>query len=367
MKVLMWSELFWRHHGGVETFCEKLVDGLSARGFEFTVITSDWNSQPEEESRNGVKIVRLPLRESFAGNLKLFAMCKRRIQEVKNEFKPDLSHVNVSGPSFIHHLTTLNAHPHPTAVTLHFYMPAAADPEGAIGKLFRVADWVNAVSLHSLRHMTESCPWIGEKSSVIYNALPLPAVSPSPIRWDEPRVLSFGRMVLEKGFDLSLEAFREIHLQHPGARYQLIGSGPDLEHFQALSSKLDLGERVEFSGHLSTEKLFQAIDRAAMVVVPSRHRECFGLVALEAMQMARPVIASRSGGMVEVVKHDETGQLVDREDVQSLARSMDFYLSNPEIAARHGEAGLKRAKRKFAIEPMLDSYERLFRKLTNRA
>jgi glycogen(starch) synthase len=97
--------------------------------------------------------------------------------------------------------------------------------------------------------------------------------------------------------------------------------------------------------------------------MPSRWEEAFGLVALEAALMARPVVATRVGGLPEVVLDGETGLLVQKDDSGALARAVGFLLDHPEQAMSMGNAGRLRAKEVFSLARYVDAYDTLYRRL----
>jgi len=100
-----------------------------------------------------------------------------------------------------------------------------------------------------------------------------------------------------------------------------------------------------------------------VVVMPSRWEETFGLVALEAALMGRPVVVTRAGALPEVVAHGETGLVVDKEDDQGVAEAVAFLLENPEKARRMGEAGRERALRNFGLQACIGRYDELYRRI----
>jgi glycosyltransferase involved in cell wall biosynthesis len=104
------------------------------------------------------------------------------------------------------------------------------------------------------------------------------------------------------------------------------------------------------------------INRATVVVVPSR-RESFGLVAVEAALLERPVVAARVGGLPEIVVHDETGLLVEPDDSAALADAMAFLLDNPPMARRMGARARTRAQRLFAVGSQSDAYVELYERI----
>src|SRR5207244_8567887 len=111
-------------------------------------------------------------------------------------------------------------------------------------------------------------------------------------------------------------------------------------------TELGLLNCIEFLGSVPPEKVAHLIDEATLVVMPSR-LEGFGLVALEAALMARPVVAARVGGLPEVVLHEQTGLLVAANDSQALAQAIVRLLEYPNIARQMGRAARDWARQKF--------------------
>jgi glycosyltransferase involved in cell wall biosynthesis len=115
---------------------------------------------------------------------------------------------------------------------------------------------------------------------------------------------------------------------------------------------------VRFLGHVVPVQ--QAIERASIVVVPSLG-EGFGMVALEAMERARPVIAAEIGGLGDIVRHGETGLLVAPAEVEPLRQAIVELALDPERAAAMGAAGRRRAAEHFLESRAIDRTELLYR------
>jgi glycosyltransferase involved in cell wall biosynthesis len=108
------------------------------------------------------------------------------------------------------------------------------------------------------------------------------------------------------------------------------------------------------------------MNRATAVLMPSRW-EPFGLVALQAAQMARPVIASRIDGLREVVVHGQTGFLVPPEDPAALADAIAGLLGDAEQASAMGRAAQQRARETWPWISHVDAYEELYADALGRA
>jgi glycosyltransferase involved in cell wall biosynthesis len=159
-----------------------------------------------------------------------------------------------------------------------------------------------------------------------------------------PRLLCVGRLVPIKGHIVLLRAFAEARREVPELQLEIAGRGPLEPALKALVRELGISDSVHFLGHVNP--IQDAIERAAMVVVPSMG-EGFGMVALEAMERARPVIAAAVGGLGELVRDGETGILVAPADPAPLRDAIVTLAGDRELAGRMGEAGRRRALSRF--------------------
>jgi glycosyltransferase involved in cell wall biosynthesis len=169
---------------------------------------------------------------------------------------------------------------------------------------------------------------------------------------DELLVGVFGRLVRQKGVDVLLDAFAAVQPRQPEARLIVVGDGPLRADLEKRAYDLDLDGVVRFTGWIEqARRLMPACD---VIVVPSRW-EGFGLVTLEAMGHARPLIASRTSALPEIVIDGQTGVLVPPEDPAALAAAIDGLLSDKHKAEAFGLAGYKRLVSDFSIEEMVEA------------
>ena len=178
----------------------------------------------------------------------------------------------------------------------------------------------------------------------------------------EPTVVAVGRLSEEKGFDVLLRAFARVLERAPSARLVIAGDGFRRDALVAEAMALGIAASVDFPGWVDGEALTELLDRASVVVIPSR-AEGFGLVALEAALRGRAVVATDVGGLSEVVADGATGLLVPVEDPGALAGAVLGLLEDRGLARRLGEAGRARALREFSgrrhVEATVELYERL--------
>jgi glycogen(starch) synthase len=364
MRILFWSETFWPRVGGVENLAARLLPALRSNGHEFVVVTWENIRAADELSYQGIPTYRFPFFSGGRqGSLDPLLENRRQVSELKKRFAPDLVHINSYGQSVLFHINTCGAHPAPVLITLHQPLPnEPVGRESLLGNLLRTSDWITACSASVLTHTRQLLPEITPRSSVIYNGLTAPTFNPQPIPFDPPRLLCLGRLVAEKGFDLALAAFATVLHRFPNARLVIGGDGPEREKLHQQAIALGLVDSVEFAGRIPPEKVSHFIDTATLVLIPSR-LEGFGLVALEAAFMGRPVVAARVGGLPEVVAHEQTGLLVEGNQSSGVAQAIVRLLEHPELATQMGQAARERARQKFNWHRYVDDYDALYRKL----
>lgn len=173
--------------------------------------------------------------------------------------------------------------------------------------------------------------------------------TPLPAR--DARVITFvGRCSPEKGGDVLLHAVAKLHHTRD-VHLWMVGDGPHRGRWMALARRLGVSDRVRFWGWQPSPVFY--LRRSGMVVVPSR-RESFGLSALEAQWVKTPVIASRVGGLVEVVS--PWGKLVRPGDVDALAAAIESWLLDPAQAREAGERSGEWVQARFSLDAMVEGY-----------
>ena len=164
-------------------------------------------------------------------------------------------------------------------------------------------------------------------------------------------IVFIGDLSRDKGIDVLLEASRR------GGLPPLVLAGRQLEH-----TPLVLPDHVELRGLLDHAEVMALMQTARVVVVPSIVPDCCPTVVLEAMAVGRPVVATSSGGIVDLVDPGVTGLLVPPGDPTALATALAQVADDPEGAAAMGRAGLERAQL-FTASAVVGRIERLYERL----
>lgn len=365
MRVLFWSGTFWPNIGGVEVLASKVLPALRERGYEFIVVASKTHTaMPDEDRYNGIPIHRFAFHNEVTDKvLDYFIEVRQKVAALKRDFQPSLVHINIVGVDNLFHLATASAYQAPTLVTLHGKWSSQSD--SIVGHTLRAADWVAGCSAAILNEGQKLAPEITSRSSIIYNGVDAPPVLPAPLSFAAPRLLCLGRLAPEKGMDLALAAFGMIAHRFPRARLIVAGDGPARTGLEQQARDLHISRAVEFVGWIAPDHVPALINNSTMVLMPSRE-DSFPLVALEAALMSRPVIATRVGGLPEIVVHQQSGLLVDKEDSKGLAEAISFLLEKPQVAVQMGQTARRRVQTVFSWERHVDAYDALYQKLISK-
>jgi glycosyltransferase involved in cell wall biosynthesis len=181
-----------------------------------------------------------------------------------------------------------------------------------------------------------------------------------------PLLLFSGRLIQRKGVQFLLRAMPLI-LARRGVRLVITGDGHCRAEWEALSRELGLGDQVEFAGFVSNERLGELFRSCTVYVHPAIYddrgdTEGLGVVLIEALRNRKPVVASRVGGIVDVIKDGSTGLLVPEKDPEAIAAAVLRLLDDPALARRLGEEGFAHASRFFDWEAITDQLEAVYQR-----
>lgn len=182
-----------------------------------------------------------------------------------------------------------------------------------------------------------------DKYRVVLNGVDVDRFSAAP--HPQPgKILMLGRLSPQKRPDLAIEALRIVRREFPDATLDLVGKGPWKSQVEQQAVDAGLAGSVDFLG--DRNDVPELLAQAACLVLPSDYEGC-PLTVIEAMAAGVPVVATRVGGVPELVEHDRTGLLVEPGDAHALASSLCELLRDPRRARALGDAGRERARRHF--------------------
>jgi N-acetyl-alpha-D-glucosaminyl L-malate synthase BshA len=153
-----------------------------------------------------------------------------------------------------------------------------------------------------------------------------------------------------------IDIFARVQMRIP-ARLLMVGDGPQLGDATQLARSLGIADKVEFLGE--QDQVVPLLSAADVFLLPSS-QESFGLAALEAMACEVPVVASRVGGLPEVIDHGTTGFLHDQDDIQGMSESTYRLFTDESLHQQMAEAARLSARRRFCDDKIIPLYEALY-------
>lgn len=212
----------------------------------------------------------------------------------------------------------------------------------------------------------------GERVHLIYNGVDAEQYRPAApgecqamrrelgVPGDALVLMAVGSLKPLKGFDALIRAATPVLRSRHDARLVLVGDGPQRDPLQALARGQGIADQVVFAGLRDD---VHAVLRAADVLVLSSRTEVLPTVVLEAMATGLPVVATRVGGVPEIVEHERSAILASPDDESSLQAALERVVASPELRRTLGARGRAIVETRFRLERMCAEREALFAKL----
>jgi glycosyltransferase involved in cell wall biosynthesis len=396
MKILLVGHSFPRHDADpAGAFLLSLAQGQQALGHDVLVVAPHDRGLPLEDTVAGVRVVRyrygaddeetLAYRGTMAdqvlrgwgGRLRLVSFLaeqRRAVSRAIAGFAPDVVHVHWWFPGGLalwprwSRRAPLVLTSHGTDLFLVDRVPAA---RLLAGPIFRAADQVTVIST-PLVARAES---LGVRSSRL-TVIPMP-IDPSVAAAAEddgrrptggPALLLFvGRLVERKGASYAVRALTELVEAGRDVRMAIVGEGPERETLAELARVLGVADRVEMVGSVPTSEVRHWYERASVFVMPAvtdwkGEQEGFGMVIVEAMSHGVPVVASRSGGIPDIIRDGENGLLVPERDIGGLATAIGRVLDDPGLAGRLARVAREDIRNRFAPARIARGFDAVYRR-----
>lgn len=223
-----------------------------------------------------------------------------------------------------------------------------------------VSDALVAVSKHTAQILKSKNIGGRHKYCVIPNSIDLNHFhtnEPSKNRINTPRLGVIASLTHEKGIDILLQALPSLLKNHPNLHLEILGDGPLRALLYKQTQQLDLNNNVKFLGNV--ENVRARLSTFDLVVAPSR-REGLPTALLEAMAMECPVVASRIGGILELVQDEKTGILVPPENPDALGSAIDHLLQNASKCEELGRNARIVVEKRYSLKNMIQCLETLY-------
>jgi glycosyltransferase involved in cell wall biosynthesis len=374
--VVPWDQEF----GGVASVVRNLATQLSARGHTVRFFHPGESSRPlRKTARNGFpgwefdlkspSVDGHPILSRIAFLLYLIPTLLRLRALLRRE-RIDIVNIHYPVDYFVWFALSVSLAPIRLVTSIHGgdMLLGSKEPRPlrwGVRKLLRSSHAVVAPSAGYRDEALAPLPELLSRTHVIHNAVDLEGLSaaaPGPAPDGAPYLLTVAAHNQRKGIDVLLRAFESVAPRHPGLELHLVGDGPLRPLLEAQADAGGFRSRIRFLGQRLPPEVMRLLRSCRVFVLPSR-TESFGMAALEAMGCGAPVVASRVGGIPEIIEDGRHGLLVPPDDPDALAAGIGRLLDDPGLARRLGEAGAERVRAEFAAPHAGARYEALFLRL----
>lgn len=211
--------------------------------------------------------------------------------------------------------------------------------------VLRRARWVSTVCAADAAENLGYFPFLKGRLRVIPNGFALEEQAwGEPPAAEVPFILCAARLAVYKGIDILLMAWKDVCAVEPGVELLVCGRDLTHGHYPRLAQLLGISSRVRFLGEVSWPELRRLMRSSRFFVLPSRKESC-PLVVIEAMSAGKAVLATRTGGVPELVEDGKSGLLVSPQDVRALGRGLRNLLADAGLRERLGREAARAAGR----------------------
>ncbi len=395
MRILLVAHSFPRHPSDLAgSFLHALARGQQALGHEVLAVAPHDTGLPLDELVDEVRVRRyrygpdaaetLAYRGTMAdqvlrtwnGRLRILpflAAARVAVRRAVDDFAPDLVHVHWWFPGGLAVWPRIAGDP-PYVLTSHgtdlFLLDRAPAARLLAGPIFRTARETTVISTP----LVDRARALGVKRARI-TVVPMPVdplVAAEADRagapGDRDELLFVGRLVERKGAAFAIRALAELAAGGRSSRLTIVGGGPDRRMLGELAHLLGVAGRVTFTGALPPRDVRDRYRRAGILVMPAvtdwkGEQEGFGMVIVEAMAFGVPVVATRSGGIPDILRDGENGLLVAERDPAALAQAIARLADEPELAVRLAEAGRRDVRDRFAPRRIAARFDEVYQRV----
>ncbi|MBW2662024.1 MAG: glycosyltransferase family 4 protein [Deltaproteobacteria bacterium] len=353
MRILVLNYEYPPVGGGGGFVTRDILEHITNMGHEVTVITSHYKGLQRQETVNGVDIARVPV--LFRNKMEV-ASIPSMLSYFPSSFSKTVLSINGSMYDVINTHFAIPSGPTgyllskilrlPNVLSIHggdiFDPSKSLSPHkvpvlsAVVRLMLKTSDRVvaqsndtrtNAYTYYGISRQIDIIP-LGIKKPVFEKK------SRSDFDLDSDAIVfcTIGRLVKRKNIDDTLEVL-SCFKNNYNFRFLIIGEGPERNHLEGLTKRLDLIGKVRFFGNVSDEVKFQLLDLSDCYVSTAIH-EGFGLVFLEAMEIGLPVICYNRGGQNDFLEDGKTGFLVELGDRKKLAEKVLELMNDSDFCAR---------------------------------
>jgi len=379
MKIVFVTSFLGIDYGGAEVSTKLLMAKLIDKGHDIYALTTRKVQGKSERIIPVPYSNQIPKKMLTLGNSLIDRFLARNLKKKIEELNPDLLHVQdtyilpasvlADRKLGIPMVATVRNNVLDWVYDLIFSFPFSTFLKKRNKVILRCLEEVDAiisVSQYIKRELVSR--GINAKKIVpIYNLYPMFNVdryNPAEERYSKIRLFAPGFLSRYKGFFALIHAMKNITEKEEKVKLVIAGDGPERKNLERLTERLRLKKFVDFIGKVPHERIAELYLNSNIVVFPSIHPEAFGRVALEAMTFGKPVIASRVGGIPEIVKDGETGLLVPPDDGEELAKAIMTLVENEELRESMGKMGEEVTHQEFNPEKIVEQHLKVYNLVT---
>jgi glycosyltransferase involved in cell wall biosynthesis len=361
MRILVLNHEFPPVGGGGGRAAEDICRGLAEFGHEIVVLTAHLEGLPHEEKRDGYTILRVFSLRTQPYKASLLSMAAYVLaglwagHRLFRSFKPEVIHAHFAVPAgaLAWGFSWLGGVPY--VLTVHLGDVPGGVPEKTGGwfrwiypltrRIWREANRIVAVSAFTRQLALKK---YNAEIQVIPNGVDLNAVQPNLLHLnDPPRIVFAGRFMTQKNPEQVVRTLSQ--LKKVEWQCVMIGDGPLMQDVRDAVADSGLEDRFQFTGWIDPHEVLDWFDCSDILPV----------VGVQALARGLAIVASRVGGFVDLVDHDENGYLIDRENTDQFSASLFGLLSDSNRLLSFRNASLEKAKH-FDINQVVKEYEILF-------
>ena len=377
--------------GGIGTQTYLKAQGLSELGHEVHVVSASWDSTARIYSDGGAVIHRIPEPELKVPGyeestywLAYSESVAMKLHSLSQEISFDIMQFpEYGGEGFIYQTDTFRHRKARYVVQLHGPLAMFTeymgwpDPDSTLHQIgsfmertcIHHADRIIASSHNTAAYSSKRYEYPLTEISVIHSGVDIKKFIPKMHPSDDhhPKILFIGNIVGSKGIGVLVNTVLRMRKDHPMIRLRIIGKG-SLDYIRTLEKQIEEAEasnNFEIIGYVPHDQLVNHFAWCDFFVGPSTYEPGPGNVYLESMSCGKPVIACETGGTPEVVIHQETGILVQPNDIDTLQEAMNLLTYNNTLRNLLGRKARKLIEEKFSIDKYIYKVESIYKELLN--
>jgi glycosyltransferase involved in cell wall biosynthesis len=350
--------------GGTETFARELSLQLGQKGWRSVLC---FESEPPEDVAKFLSLPNVTL-EVLKGSTDFNWAAIKQLARILRRYRADILHLHFTGfvgvfPWLARLLSVRKVFFTDHSSRQENYVPARAPfwKRSLVQLINYPITKVICVSKYGCYCATTLDLLPGNRYELIYNGVDLSRVKADSGRGakfrkrfnipdDKKSIVQVSWLIPEKGIADLLEVARLVTSKRTDAQFVIVGDGPFREQFTKQANEMGLSDNVTWTGLMKDPVSEGVFDAADVVCQLSRWEEVFGWMIAEAMAFRKPVVATRVGGIPELVDEGETGFLVDRADVNAVAERVLSLLDDAELRKTLGRTGRQKTEAKFNLQ-----------------